>query len=513
MDSSSEYKYYEKIQGACYKKIKDLTLQYQNDKNILDKILYEINHQLPRTINSRVEILNERQNRKQLLNQKKNEFLYRFLNKRNYFYIPSTGIFVYYNKLNYHVYNEDDIQHEILSAISTNKDLHPWKYKIKKNLIKTIKHTTAIDYIPETATIQILQQYFYPTIFPNKYHTKYFLTLVGDILLKKKSEFVYIINSEFSGILKELSNYMYNYFGNNQLTNVIKVKYYSHEYNKCRLLMVNNIQKNFKFTELFYKNILDVFCISMHYSNRYGGAEEYINQCYENQLVKYTLFLKDKTPQHIVKEFINKTIQTSASTSLDMKNMLYLWKKYLQNLKIPNIINYALLKQLLKENLSYNEELEIFENITSLSLPLVSFFVEFWRECVVESPNNMYNYEADELACLFKLWLGTDKSSVIIKDDMLIELIQHFFPHIQIKDNKYILNILTPKWNKPADIETAINAFKIQNTGGSKSLNDIYKFYCKFAKEQNYIFIVSKQYFVSIINNYLNVDIDGICTF
>ena len=135
-----------------------------------------------------------------------------------------------------------------------NKDLHPWKHKIKNNLIKIIKSKHAYDYIPETGTIQSVLQYLYPVLFKNKYYVKYFLTIIGDIILKKPTDLIYIISNKFSPILIELSNYCYNYFGANQISNTFKLKYHDHDYNNCRLLLSNDIHDAFEFPEYLLNN-------------------------------------------------------------------------------------------------------------------------------------------------------------------------------------------------------------------------------------------------------------------
>lgn len=82
--------------------------------------------------------------------------------------------------------SEDDILHKILSTISSQKKLMPWKYRTNNDLISKIKHKSPLDDIPESATIQSTIKHFYPAIFSSRNEAKYFLTIIGDCICGKK---------------------------------------------------------------------------------------------------------------------------------------------------------------------------------------------------------------------------------------------------------------------------------------------------------------------------------------
>ena len=497
---------YETTKTTSLKTLTLLLEQYKDNDYILNKLNNEINNALEKTLKSFLIEHNECKKSNKIMKKKKEDFTCRFLNKHNYFYLHATNLFLYYNKKHYILYNEDDIVHEILTMANLDRDLHHCKHIIKNNIIKIIKNRNAYDYIPETETIQNVQQFLYPFLFKNKYHVKYFLTILGDIILKKKLNLIYIISPKFGPILKDISNYCYNFFGHNQIYTAIKFKYYDHDYKDCRLLMVNDVQNNFEFPEHFYKHILDLFCVSLHYSKRYGSSDEYLAESYETELVNHALFLKNTTQENIIITFIDNTLQKSDSGSnLDMKNMLFLWKKYLKKLELPNIIFQTTLKAILKKRLEYDENNNCFLNITSTHLPLVADFIKFWHTTISEDPDSL-GFEADELVCLFKQYLG--KSSIVIKDDMLIEWIMHYYPHINITNSKYIHHISNKNWDKCTDVFLSIVSLK-QQKQSAKSLDDFYKYYCKFAKEQKFIFVMSKYYFDLIAPKYLDIDNDG----
>ena len=86
----------------------------------------------------------------------------------------------------------------------------------------------------------------------------------------------------------------YMLFGSSTLLNNFKFKYYDHKFSECRLLKIkehmyldewmNNIKQ--------FNNIIDLFCVCTHYSNRYDSADNFINEyCKVNSLSNYTFYL------------------------------------------------------------------------------------------------------------------------------------------------------------------------------------------------------------------------------
>ena len=130
---------------------------------------------------------------------------------------------------------EDDVQHTILSTISNNKTLTAWKHKLKISILKRIKERDIFSCIPESETIQNVINKLYPSICDNREKAKYFLTVLGDIILKK-CNLTYFINNKAKPFLKEISNLACMLFGSSNLFNTFKIKYYDHKYADCRIL-------------------------------------------------------------------------------------------------------------------------------------------------------------------------------------------------------------------------------------------------------------------------------------
>ncbi len=95
---------------------------------------------------------------------------------------------------------EDEIIYNLLSSISKDRILLDWKHKTKNNVIGLIKEKSLFQTIPETYTIQKVLNNLFPSIFTSKNHAKYFLTIIGDNILKKNQHLIYLyLNIEVDG--------------------------------------------------------------------------------------------------------------------------------------------------------------------------------------------------------------------------------------------------------------------------------------------------------------------------
>jgi len=97
--------------------------------------------------------------------------------------------------------------------------------------------------------------------------------------------------------------------------------------------------------------------------------------------------------------------------------------------------------------------------------------------------------------------------SVNLNDKQIIDLIQYFFPSIDIERDKYIIGIRCKLWDKQLDIQVALDNMKestrnkFTTTGISSpsllpniSIYDAYIYYCKYYSSGNSQ-IVGKTYF------------------
>jgi hypothetical protein len=192
---------------------------------------------------------------------------------------------------------------------------------------------------------------------------------------------------------------------------------------------------------LLSKYMLDFLCVAAHYATQYSSSDHFLEICNDTRLVEHSLFLTKNTPESMVDTFIEKSLTPCAAAStIDSKNIIFLWKKFLEELSIPNIIFYDALKTQLKNKLNYDEVTDCFIGVTSIHLPLVSQFLKFWEANMTESVDEMDELAIEQICALFKTGINTTKP---ITDALIVELLQHFYPEVVIENGKTILNMKT----------------------------------------------------------------------
>ena len=163
-----------------------------------------------------------------------------------------------------------------------------------------------------------------------------------------------------------------------------------------------------------------------------------------------------------------------------------------------------------KEKYHYHEESDSFCGITSKHVPIYSDFIKFWETTVTttnsESDSIFDNeIEIDELCSLFKQWvkLNTEEnlhlSNGNISEENILKILKHFFPNVEIVEDKFVLNITCCLWNKILDINSSFNYIK-ENIANKDvvtliSFDDVYNYYYTFCNKNSLRFIVSKRYF------------------
>ena len=239
---------------------------------VLERIHAYVKTQLPQSIKNYQTAHSERETRKKSHELLADEITETFLNKTKYFYCTASELyFTYNNQVHYSLIHEDEIHHRILSFTSStpstfgaSADSAPVseasgakgtsasssfasyggaitsiassasistsvKYKIKSRIIKSIQARDILSSIPESRTIQNVIGQLYPALFRTRDHAKYFLTIIGDILLKKSSSgLVYFVPPVAKEFIKDLGVECYGLFGSGStaFTTTFKFKYY-----------------------------------------------------------------------------------------------------------------------------------------------------------------------------------------------------------------------------------------------------------------------------------------------
>jgi hypothetical protein len=485
--------------------LEKLNDQYKNNPYMLKRLHFHLTQILPKTLQNELQTWEKRKERNNYLLEEQKIFIQIFLSKNDYYYLPQTSTFYEYDKTNntytYKMIKEDDVIYQLLSSISKDEKLMQWKYKTKFLLLKQIKERNLFQSIPETATIQRVISALVPSLFTDKKSAKYFLTILGDAILKKSTDLIFLVKPKTKPLLQELDSLLLKTINLANVTSNIMTKYHeSYSYQNCRLLKINTASTDLNIIRSLG---LDLICIATYYShNRYSSSDNYLNTL--GDLKTYSLFLKNNTSKTIIDSFF-QFAEIEAVTNPDQinlhkskvcinwKNMHYIWKLYISKNSLPFMFYSNTLKNLLKERIQYDELADTFYGVTSKYLPYVSEVLHFWEETIsiVESPDQ--SFDIDELCELFKKKYKTN-----LTENDLVKIVAHFFPSVEIKEVKYILNISCSLWDKSVDIIAALDQLKESYKTDISSLiliDDAYKYYLKFCRKNKSPMIANKRYF------------------
>jgi len=500
--------------------ILDLFEKYKDNPYILQRLQMHLTN-LPAILEGENKRYEERVSRINELTLEQDNFYKVFLSKHQYFYMPYNNLFYEYDGKTYRIVKEDDIHHHLLSTITDEGKLIAWKHKTKQNILKQIKDRSLFKSVPETYTIQNVLG-FLNTIFETKTEAKYFLTVIGDCILKKNVEpncNMFFINTNIKKLISFIDSIAYVTTGNSIMNNFISKYHETHNLLGYRLIKTND---NFNsiatdlIKDVLNKIGIDLLSVAAHYSERYISSDQFlINLPKEDPIKEYTMFFSMNTTNKIVDQFISQCIeQVSTNTTniynLSWKNMHYIWKLYLSSINVPNMIYSNNLKTLLKSQLTFTENTNdiIFANVTSKFLPSVSSFLSFWEKHITITTDSDEEYEIDEISSLYKL---TNKTSINILDKEIIKMICHYFyPSVEVIDNKYVTNIYCNLWSKHDDINEMLAFYKQQQHPEVSliSFDELYQNYKSYFQAKNTVEgifspIVSKHFFEKFLSQKL----------
>ena len=507
----------EEMKTNCEESLSKLLEKYKENEYMKQRIYNHIVNYLPNTLENELKNHEKRVMRNNFLTNEQQIFIQVFLSKNKFYYLPNNNFFYEYDNEKYRIVKEDDVLHKLLSTISNDRVLLQWKYRTKSNVIKQIKERNLFSSIPETDTIQNVLNVLYPSFFSSKNAAKYFLTIIGDNILKKNVSNIYLVTQKMKGFLNELDNVAISSIGFGNATHNFMTKYHeNHLYENCRLIKINENFSNEVWREMLKRIGLDLLCVAAHYSTRYGNSDKFIENKSDEELKGYTYYLKNTTPENIVADFCNKYILESNSSckmeyKIEWKNLHFVWKQFLSSCNLPNVIFSNTLKNFLKDKYFYNEEIDSFMGITSKYLPIYSNFILFWENFIITNENSENatdllfdnEFEIDELSSLFKYWskqnIGQTTANGNITEENIVKILKHFFPSVEIIEDKFILNVTCSLWNKIDDINKSFIYIKelVQNDIKLPliSFDDAYNYYCKYCNVNSLVFIVSKRFF------------------
>jgi hypothetical protein len=179
--------------------------------------------------------------------------------------MPHNNLYYEYDGKTYKIIKDDDIHHTLLSTITDEGKLIQWKHKTKQTIVKKIKERTLFKSTPETYTIQNVLS-FLQTIFSTKIESKYFLTVIGDCILKKNGDELYFVSSNMKKVITLIDSIGYITTGTSIMNNFITKFHDSHKINTYRLINTSEIDNVFSYDiikEILNQIGIDMLCVAL----------------------------------------------------------------------------------------------------------------------------------------------------------------------------------------------------------------------------------------------------------
>ena len=485
------------------KTISDLFNKY-NKVELYNKINYYIKKELP----ERLDLYIKKEERKQQIEEEIDYYINDFLINRSekYIYISRSEIYIKYDGKNFQIENESNIIHTVLQDISEKKNLIQWKHKIKNLIIKRIKDTCFFSVIPESNTIQKILSFFTSTLFSNKDLSKYFLTILGDNILKKNNNILHILDNKSKNLIQDLEFRICDYFKNVYHCNQsFKFAWNNYDYEICRIVTFSPlVEKQDIWINFIKQNFLNIISVSVYYSKRYTSSENFINTIPSNIIKNKINFLKNKNYENIIDLFIdNVKIVENENSSISLKEIHYLWKIFLNDNELPYILFLSKATNVLKSRFTFKNNK--FFNIKSYYLEKIKILENFWKDFIIKE--NGEEIEVSELCDIYNDWIKSNNEynelNYFLDEEFFTRYISDFY-EIEIK-GKNIENMKCTLWDKKLETDNIFKDLKIkykfsQNLYES-SVDSIYTDYCNTCSNKEYNYkVVSKGWFTKYIN-------------
>jgi len=515
----------DELRDKCIQSVNSIIDANTTNDYALQRIVKYCTELMPNAVETSIRLRDEREQRNNELKNRSEEFISHFFNANvQYYYLSVPELYIMCVNDTYEPTDEDEISYSVLSSLSKDDKLRVWKHKIKTQILRQIRQTKITDVIPSSTTIQSVIRSIYPSVFQSRTEAKYFLTILGDCLVKKNTNLIYFIHSRAKKFITYIINNLTAIVGNNasSISTAFKFKYCNHTLTDCRLLRVQGYGNTLLCPQV---KALDLFFVSQYYSERYSSADKFLAQCPLESPVQHARYFITHTKQDCVEHFFSNVIEkteTKLTPYVNIRNVHFIWKRFLEMNQIPNVLlNRELLPSLLAiPELEEAYKDETFTCYTSKLLPTIDLFMTFWENTIhigkqdePNSPNSQTDHnefqqlEIDEITYLFGSWVRsrTNNASVstnaLIDDEMALALIRHFYPDITVENDKFIYDITCSLWDKEKDVTDFIESYivetKVINADKVITIDDAYKLYCNARRTEGPC-LANKQYFERI---------------
>lgn len=518
---------YEEHASSCLSSLRSLLEKYRDNEIVLDRIHRICMEILPQSIDAYVHQQTDREMRLTKMREERDSFINSFLESYPEYYYFQNTTFVSYDGERYMLASEDHIANRIVTSLSNDPRLACRKHKIKSSIIKRIRERGTSHAVPSSQTIQSVLRPLYPSVFETRNETKYFLTILGDVITKKHSDAVYFVHHR----AKEFIDYIISGLtylkpsSATALSNLFKYRFQNHTFSTSRVIRIQGEGDTLYYPNL---NVLDMFFVAQYYSNRYESADNLLQEHNFSNVVQHALVLSNLgTEEEVVKWFASEALTPAHDgvgqddsdqqpASVDIKMVQYMWKRFCQKMRIPNVVQSSALIPILTSiepyKSCYDAVDKVFKGYTGNRQynPSVGLFLEFWNENVFPCPGTESDFdqlEIDEIAIMFNSWvrkrgsLSHRSGLSILDENEMLSCIKHFYPSIVVEDGKYVNGVTCSLWDKQKDVFNYIESqIDLAPDSVPRTADSIYRGYCNRKLRTN-LCVASKGYFERAFNH------------
>jgi len=459
----------EKINQSVDTLISNIHLEFKRQKERIDKQTRDKRERLERT------------------NDILERFDTSFGNEYRYSYCSRSERFILYDGVNYIGGNEDSLLENIFGMASNDDEFRGSKYKIKTMMIKKIKDISPLQITPSCATIDDIINSLYPVYFPSVDDARLFLISLGTCLQENNTmQYIFIYKTSIKTLLKMIENEHFVSFGDASRLSSFKIRFKDYSYNNTILIKSNECD-----TLPCYQscNLMNLLCVAAHLS-RIFPLDEFIQDPVYKHCSEYAIYLRHKTPDIILDEFIDNNITNCKGMHMSDTVMGFVWNKFNQKLSIPDVIGKAKMIEMLQERLDYNHDKKKFVNITSIYAPSMYYFTKFLAANITETENKTENeYTTAEIIFLFRKWFNK-RLDYNITGELVMNVFREQYPDTIKNDDTIVCNLSS--WDKN-EIISQIYHSTIGDGIINVKIDDIYDKY--LGNLDNEFPIITKKYF------------------
>lgn len=505
----------EVLQKQMHDTVDCLVEKYRKNPYMLPRLVKHVNLTLP-DLMEQMRLQREQTLAKQVERKHTRKyFVATFLNHYAFYYAPITRIFVWYEEQSneFLTKSEDEVMVMILDAVVKVPALTGIKYAICQQIIRfIISNRTIFQMIPDREAIQYALQTLSPAVFTSRVMAKYFLTILGDSMMRKdcSKQVFHMVPSGFLDFVQYLHCVSVDFTGVSSCRS-FRCKNRAYDFAQLRVLTAG-IHADFLVTasspttataastslsERFDKASLHWIMVACHYSNRFESSDHFLHTVLAEEAAPVrdqVLFFTQRSPESLVESFVGEYLivcgnndddgvaAAPAASSLTWRNMLYLWKEYLRSHQIPSLIAHNRVHELLCAfptlSALYSEVNDQFVGVTSRFLPRVQMFLRFWQETisVVVDPSSSSStppaenpgaaLDLSEINLLLQSWCRRHAlPAEHLSETVLRNLITHFFEDgsggeprsgsvVQWggQDQRTLVGVTSNEWDKAGEV-------------------------------------------------------------